>query len=127
MGLLEVDSFCFLIRRMRFMRNMRSLLGVLKRHSDLFFKAFMVLLVSSSLQAAEGQGQNEHRGAVLRDYCVACHNEQLRTAGLVLETSDLDPDYCNRNDNRLGSTYNFATAVLDPNPKMAFWQFLCRS
>lgn len=92
MGLLEVDSFCFLIRRMRFMRNMRSLLGVLKRHSDLFFKAFMVLLVSTSLQAAEGQGQNEHRGAVLRDYCVACHNEQLRTAGLVLETSDLDPE-----------------------------------
>ena len=45
------------------------------------------------LQAAAGQDLNrpaESHGALIERYCVTCHNDRLRTAGLVLSAMDLD-------------------------------------
>src|SRR5713101_5146905 len=43
---------------------------------------------SSSRRSAENTALNEWR-AVLDQYCVTCHNEKLRTAGLALDKVDL--------------------------------------
>src|SRR5437870_4776201 len=36
------------------------------------------------------RAQSEVPRAVIDKYCVGCHNERLKTAGLVLENADLD-------------------------------------
>ncbi|MBI4487337.1 MAG: hypothetical protein HY655_15140, partial [Acidobacteria bacterium] len=53
--------------------------------------AFVVLAAVIALRDVEGQAL-QHR-AVLDTYCVTCHSDRLRTAGLSLESLDLSrPD-----------------------------------
>ena len=90
----------FPIRRMRTKINMWLILGFFGKCSDHFVKAvivFIALFFGTFVQAAEEQSPTEHRGALLRNYCVSCHNDQLRTAGLVLETSVLNPQRIEEN------------------------------
>ena len=45
-----------------------------------------LLLVVGYIRASEGQDQR----AVLNKYCATCHNEKLRTAGLLLDKADVN-------------------------------------
>ena len=49
--------------------------------------AAFLLLGAAAQPAAAGSGE---RRALLDDYCTACHNERLETAGLILESSVVD-------------------------------------
>jgi hypothetical protein len=49
---------------------------------------FALLAAVTPLREAEGQGPLPHR-AVLDKYCVTCHSDRLRTAGLTLQTLDV--------------------------------------
>src|SRR5712692_3675608 len=55
-----------------------------------------LLLVVGYIKASEGQGSvapasslAPPQQAVLSKYCVTCHNEKLRTAGLLLDKADV--------------------------------------
>lgn len=63
-------------------------------------RAFLMLLVVASRLDAAPQtparsptvsAEADRRGAVLRRYCVGCHSDRLRTAGLTLEGLDRAP------------------------------------
>ena len=47
-----------------------------------------ILIGASALQAQVGSPAGEYR-AVLNRYCVTCHNEKLKTAGLMLDKMDV--------------------------------------
>jgi mono/diheme cytochrome c family protein len=50
----------------------------------------VALAQSSQLSSASSSNATAaSEGAVLKKYCVTCHNESLRTAGLVIDTADL--------------------------------------
>jgi len=51
--------------------------------------AAALLVVGITLGNVEGRQPQPHR-AVLEQYCVTCHNDRLRTAGLSLQTLDVD-------------------------------------
>ena len=58
----------------------------------LYFVAIALLSSVAALPAASQETPapaSEHRSLVNR-YCVTCHNERLRTAGLTLDTADID-------------------------------------
>src|SRR6516225_1445657 len=57
-----------------------------------FLYACIVLMVAACLNvnATQIQGTPETPRSVVDKYCVTCHNERLRTAGLVLDKSDID-------------------------------------
>jgi hypothetical protein len=48
-----------------------------------------VVLSVACLQAAGGQGAAVSPQAMVTKYCVTCHNEKLRTAGLLLDKADI--------------------------------------
>ena len=48
-----------------------------------------LLVASAALVAARPQGQASDHRAVLNQYCVTCHNETAKTAGLALDKMDL--------------------------------------
>jgi Protein of unknown function (DUF1592)/Protein of unknown function (DUF1588)/Protein of unknown function (DUF1587)/Protein of unknown function (DUF1585)/Protein of unknown function (DUF1595)/Planctomycete cytochrome C len=47
-------------------------------------------LISASGHASAWQSSDNSHQAVLTKYCVTCHNEKLRTAGLMLDKADID-------------------------------------
>jgi Protein of unknown function (DUF1592)/Protein of unknown function (DUF1588)/Protein of unknown function (DUF1587)/Protein of unknown function (DUF1585)/Protein of unknown function (DUF1595)/Planctomycete cytochrome C len=47
-------------------------------------------LISASGYASAWQSSDNSHQAVLTKYCVTCHNEKLRTAGLMLDKADID-------------------------------------
>ena len=54
--------------------------------------AFGLLLAAASYGPASAQGAETDHSAVIGTYCVACHNAQLKTAGLELDSVDIsDP------------------------------------
>src|ERR1041384_6966774 len=51
---------------------------------------FLLILKKGFAQrSATAPSSAEHR-AMLDEYCVVCHNQQLKTAGLMLDKMDLD-------------------------------------
>jgi hypothetical protein len=47
-------------------------------------------LISASGHASAWQSSDNSHQTVLTKYCVTCHNEKLRTAGLMLDKADID-------------------------------------
>ena len=56
----------------------------------LFLTATGILAVFSATFAFQQAGSSAEQRAVLDKYCVTCHNQRLRTAGLTLDTLNLD-------------------------------------
>ena len=53
-------------------------------------------------QAAPAESSASPHRALLDRYCVTCHNERLKTAGLTLDTMELGP--CGHRRRRLGKS-----------------------
>src|SRR5215475_9691293 len=52
--------------------------------------AAFVVLTSPLAVAQPNKGSPSPQRALLDQYCVACHNQRLRTAGLTLDIADVD-------------------------------------
>src|SRR5262249_55446109 len=60
------------------------------RNSNISFVLFVSFLcLLCSVPAFVGQSPKDRSAATLNQYCMTCHNERLRTAGLALTASDL--------------------------------------
>jgi len=58
-------------------------------HLSLIFAAAPTLLAGQTAQRAAGSAVINQSRALVTQYCVACHNDKLKTAGVSLE--NLDP------------------------------------
>ena len=54
------------------------------------FLAAVLLVVAAPLRPAGAASPADERRQLLDTYCIACHNERLETAGLVLESAAVD-------------------------------------
>src|SRR5215472_1848181 len=62
-------------------------------HSRCFLCSVLCLLYSVVVPCLQAQTPQSSPRAVLDKYCVTCHNERLKTAGLMLDRADADhPD-----------------------------------
>jgi hypothetical protein len=48
------------------------------------------LLIAASLPLRADEGQKSSARAVIDKYCITCHNAKLKTAGLQLDTADIE-------------------------------------
>jgi hypothetical protein len=51
---------------------------------------FTALLIAASLPLRADEGQKSSARAVIDKYCITCHNAKLKTAGLQLDTADIE-------------------------------------
>jgi mono/diheme cytochrome c family protein len=70
------------------MRIERPLAGGLNNLGSIV--ALIALLLAPATSAAQANSRAAEQRAFLKQYCQTCHNEKLRTAGLALDTLDLN-------------------------------------
>ena len=62
----------------------------MKEKMRIILLASVWALISANGHASAWQSSDNSHQAVLTKYCVTCHNEKLRTAGLMLDKADID-------------------------------------
>src|SRR5262245_37183336 len=76
----------------------------------------IALIASGSLRADDSAKENSApmAKAVIQQYCLGCHNAKLKTAGLVLDTADIERTEINP-DLWEKVTRKFRTAEMPPS------------